>query len=335
VHDRSVSEGSARGGLVVIGNFDGVHRGHQALLADAADEGARRTLAPIALTFHPHPSVVLGRPEPPVLTALPRKIELIERVAPGLAAHVEPFDRAFAAQTADEFASRILVAKLSARVVLVGQNFRFGKGRAGDFAALVRLGGQLGFEARSHKLVGDEAGPWSSTRVRAAVAQGDLAAAEAMLGRPHMVSGVVVRGDQRGRTIGFPTCNLDEVVEALPPNGVYAVLVDRELDAKTDGQRGASSPRHAEALARGVANIGVRPTVDPSATRPRVEVHLFDVDEDLYGARLRVHLVGMLRPERKFAGLDELRAQIGRDADDARAMTAALAPDPSADGAFR
>ncbi|KYF91214.1 riboflavin biosynthesis protein RibF [Sorangium sp. So ce394] len=314
-----------RGSLVIIGNFDGVHRGHQALLADAALDAERRGLSPVALTFAPHPASVLGRTPPPTLTALPRKIELIRRVQPAIRVDVVTFDRAFAAQTPEEFVRRVLLDRLAARVVLVGANFRFGHGRAGDFTTLGRLGEDLGFETRSHPLVGDAEGAWSSTRVRAAIARGDLEAAEQMLSRPHMLSGVVAQGAKRGRTIGFPTCNLDEIEEALPPFGVYATLVDR-----------VTPSGRAIALARGVANLGVRPTVEPSKqARPNLEVHLFDIDEDLYGAALRVHLVARLREERRFSGLPELKAQIARDAEAARARLAPLAADPAAEGAFR
>ena len=324
--DPSQRDDAQAGSLVVIGNFDGVHRGHQALFAEAAAEAERRGLRPIALTFSPHPALVLGRAPPPILTTLPRKIELIERARPPLGVVVEAFDQAFSEQTPEEFARHVLAERLGAAVVVVGDDFRFGHRRAGDLPALARLGERYGFEAHSHPLVGDEGGRWSSTRVREAIARGDLEEARRILSRPHMLSGVVVEGDRRGRTIGFPTCNLAEVAEALPPFGVYATLVDRTGD---DGR-----PR---ALARGVANLGVRPTVkDPSAP-PTVEVHLLDHDEDLYGARLRVHLVSRLRPERRFSGIEELRAQISADAAEARQRLNALAPDapdPEAQGAW-
>jgi riboflavin kinase/FMN adenylyltransferase len=307
---------------LTIGNFDGVHRGHQAVLADAAKDARARGLEPAVLTFAPHPLAVLGRPVPPVLTSLARKIELLRRTSPAIVPMVERFDLAFAAQTPADFARDVLV-RLGARVVIVGHNFRFGHRRAGDFDALARLGVELGFETRSHELIGDAEGTWSSTRIREAIGRGDLDDAARMLGRPHMVAGVVVEGDRRGRTIGFPTCNLGAVEEALPPFGVYAVLVDRE-----HGRSGAA------ALAGGVCNIGVRPTVKTDAPAT-VEVHLFDVDEDLYGARLRVHLVTRLRPEQRFAGLDALKAQIARDAAAARERLAGLAPDPAACGAYR
>ncbi|MEP7125757.1 MAG: bifunctional riboflavin kinase/FAD synthetase [Byssovorax sp.] len=313
---------SSRARIVAIGNFDGVHLGHQAVLADASRDAEARDLLASALTFTPHPAEALGRTAPPLLTTIARKIELFRRVAPTVEPVIERFDRAFAEQTPAEFAERVLARQLHARVVVVGHNFRFGHARAGDFALLQRLGEELGFETRSQTLLGDARGPFSSTRVREALARGALDEASAMLGRPHMVSGTVIQGDQRGRTIGFPTCNLGDVAEALPAFGVYAVLVDRE-----DAGR-------ARALARGVANIGVRPTVNDSAPRPSVEVHLFDLDTDLYGAKLRVHLIERLRPEQKFDGFAALKAQIARDADDARARLESRAADPSAEGAW-
>jgi riboflavin kinase/FMN adenylyltransferase len=319
-------QGAKVGRIVAIGNFDGVHRGHQAVLLDAARDAELRGLRPAVLTFSPHPSEVLGRAAPPLLTRLARKLELFAQVAPAIEPIVERFDLAFASQSPAEFAERVLAARLNAKVVVVGHNFRFGKARQGDFEALVHLGKPLGFEVRTQPLVGDAAGAWSSTRIREALKAGDLDAASAMLGRPHMLSGAVSRGDQRGRTIGFPTANLAEVEEALPPWGVYAVLVDKEEPGP---------PARAVALAKGVANIGVRPTVKPGEMRPNVEVHLFDWSGDLYGATIRVHLVSRLRAEQKFSGIDALKAQIARDAEAARARLADVQPDPRAGGAFR
>ncbi|MFO0591761.1 MAG: bifunctional riboflavin kinase/FAD synthetase [Polyangiaceae bacterium] len=307
------------GRLVAIGNFDGVHRGHQAVLAGAASDARARGLSPVVLTFEPHPAAVIGRGAPPVLSPLPRKIELIERAVPAIHVVVKRFDLDFAAQSPESFARDVLVNELSARHVIVGKNFRFGKDRAGDFDVLSALGRELGFETRSHALVGDEEGTFSSTRVRKAVAAGDLDAARAVLGRPHALTGVVVRGDQRGRTLGFPTANLAQVVEALPPFGVYAVLVDR--------MEGAATSQRAVALAAGVANIGVRPTVKEGAP-PSIEVNLFDVDEDLYGASLRVHLIARLRGEQRFSGVDALRAQIAKDAAAARAIVSGTSATP-------
>jgi riboflavin kinase/FMN adenylyltransferase len=246
---------------------------------------------------------------------------------------VKTFDQALAQFTPERFAREVLVDELGAVRALVGQNFRFGKARAGDLATLVKLGEELGFVARATEIVGDERGPWSSTRVRRSIEAGDWADVERVLGRPHALAGVVVRGDQRGRTIGFPTANLSGVEEVLPPFGVYAVLVDR-LDR----------PEQPRALARGVANIGVRPTVSKSAeppaahrpggAGPSTEVHLLDFhperdeDRDLYGARLRLHLVSFLRAERKFDGLDALKAQIAVDVESARTVLETKKPAP-------
>lgn len=310
--------------LIAIGNFDGVHRGHRAVLGQAADLAHTRGLEPIVLTFDPHPAEVLGRKAPPLLTPLERKKRLCERAMPGGHVVVVPFDRPFAAQNPREFAENVLV-RLGARVVMVGKNFRFGANRAGDFDELSRLGTEFGFETCSHALVGDDAGAWSSSRVRNEIAQGHLDEARSILGRWHALSGTVVHGDKRGRTIGFPTANIIDIPEALPPFGVMAVVVDK-LDH-------AGEERNIM-LGRGVANLGLRPTVDSSATAPRLEVNLFDFEGNLYGARLRVHLVRHLRPEKRFSGIDTLRAQIIEDAAHARDVLADVRPDPNAHGAW-
>ena len=308
-----------RASLVAIGNFDGVHRGHQAVIAQALQLAQSESLAPLVLTFDPHPAVVLGRGTLPALTTLERKLDLLCRESPSLQVVVEPFTLELAQTEPADFARRLLVDALGAKLVLVGQNFRFGRRRAGDFALLAQLGKELGFAARAASLEGDARGPISSTRVRAALEQGDLVEVEALLGRPHALTGVVVAGQGRGRSIGVPTANLDSLREALPPHGVYAVLVDEQRDGGFF------------ALAGGVANFGVRPTLGAG---PSFEAHLFDVARDLYGRTLRVHLLGRLREERKFSGIDELRQQIARDAAAAREMVAARKPDPRALGAW-
>ncbi len=305
--------------LVAIGNFDGVHRGHRAVIADVAREAHRLGLAPLVLTFHPHPTEVLGRAKLATLTTLERKIELIRRIDPRVRVVVEPFTLDLAKKTPEEFARELIVERLGARVVIVGENFRFGHRRAGDLTTLSELGQTLGFEARALPLTGDDHGGFSSSRVREALLRGDLAEVERVLGRPHSLSGTVVRGHERGRTIGVPTANLGDVAEALPPYGVYACAVDE------------IGERSAQLLATGVANIGVRPTVDAGFS---VEVHLFDIDRDLYGRRLRVHLVRRLREERKFDGLPALKQQIELDSRAAHEALADRHPDPAARGAW-
>jgi riboflavin kinase/FMN adenylyltransferase len=298
---------AARECSLVVGNFDGLHRGHQAILHEAVDHARSRGIEAGLLTFAPHPAGVVGRGAPPMLTTMEQRAELagalgVDRL------YARKFDLAFAAWEPEHFA-RVLVAELlHARFVVVGENFRFGAKRKGDLALLRLLGPTLGFHVRVAAVASDARGPFSSTRAREAIATGDLDEATHVLGRPHAATGTVVRGDQRGRTLQFPTANLGGVLEMLPPNGVYAVTVERE-------ERGRFVP-----LAGGVTNLGTRPTVD--GTRLSIEAHLFDFDGDLYGARLRLQWRHRLRDERKFGSLDELKAQIARDAADARAYLA-------------
>ncbi len=286
--------------LVVIGNFDGVHRGHRVVLGAAMTEARAEGLLPTLLTFHPHPSDVLSGSPRPWLSWPDEKKRLLAEAAPGLEVAQEPFTLELAAMSPEEFAERVLRDRFAARVVIVGENFRFGRARAGDLARLAELGRALGFRAHSVPLLSDEHGPLSSTRVRAALAAGDLDEAAYVLGRPYAFEGVVVRGDGRGRTIGVPTANLEHIDGTLPGDGVYTALVGA----------GAGVTR-----AGAVLNIGARPTVE----RPHaVEAHLLDRDEDLYGARLRVTLVRRLRGVKRFASLAELTAQIARDIEAAR-----------------
>jgi riboflavin kinase/FMN adenylyltransferase len=301
--------------LVVIGNFDGFHRGHQALLAAAAREAMAEGLGPRVLTFTPHPAKVLGRTPPPVLTRPERKRELVRRAFPTVEVVEQTFDLGFAALSPDQFAEWLAREQGAARV-LVGQNFRFGKGRAGGFDDLVRLGAVHGFRAAFEPLVGDDGGAWSSTRIRNAIATGDLPAAERMLGRPHLLIGEVGRGKQLGRTIGMPTANLEAVEEMLPPFGVYATLVDIVE---------AGRPR---ALGLGAMSIGVNPTTD-TTTHVKAEVNVLDFDGDLYGRTLRVSLVARIRGEERFDSLDALVAQMRVDVASCRDALAGRKPDPS------
>jgi riboflavin kinase/FMN adenylyltransferase len=308
----AVEDASATGslalvpGVLVVGNFDGVHLGHQAVLGEAVSRARALGLPAGVLTFQPHPAAVVGAGAPALLTTLERRAELVgalgvERV------YVRRFDAAFAAWQPERFARELVAQTLHARLVVVGENFRFGAKRAGDLTLLRALGAELGFEVLVHAAASDARGPYSSTRARVAVVAGDLDEVRRVLGRPHALSGVVVHGDERGRTIGVPTANLGDVPELLPPNGVYAVTVERYRD-----DLGAFHP-----LARGLTNIGVRPTVGGGG-RLSVETYLLDFEGDLYDARLRVHLVARLRDEKKFGSLDELKAQIARDVASAR-----------------
>jgi riboflavin kinase/FMN adenylyltransferase len=306
----------ARPSVVAIGNFDGVHRGHQAVIAEARAQADARKLDACALTFDPHPLDVLGKGAAPKLMTLQRRAELIlglgvDRVV------VRRFDPEFAAWSPEAFARRLLASTLQAKVVLVGENFRFGANREGDRARLQELGAQLGFEVYAHAIAGDATGPFSSTRVRSAVAAGDVAEAERVLGRRYAIRGVVEHGAKLGRTLGFPTANLTSIAAMLPADGIYAVVVD---------ECGASGPP--KALAVGAMSIGLRPTINGAEGRT-VEVFLLDFAGDLYGKSLRAHFVARLRDELRFDGLDALKAQIARDVDETRSLTEGIAPGPS------
>jgi riboflavin kinase/FMN adenylyltransferase len=293
--------------VVVIGNLDGVHRGHQAVLRQGCAVAAERGLSTIALTFDPHPSEVLRGATPPRLATLERRVELLRRHGADDVV-VEPFTPDFAGFSPERFVKELLVERLGAQAIVVGENFRFGAQRAGDLELMRGFGKALGFEVAAAEVAGDEHGPFSSTRVRDAIACGDLDEATRTLGRRHSLYGIIEGGDRRGRTIGFPTANVGGVIEVLPPVGVYAVFADDDRP--------------------GVMNLGVRPTVDGKSLR--VEVHLFDFDGDIYGQPMRVHLVKRLRDEKKFAGLDELKAQIAIDAAAAREVLSTAAPGDAA-----
>lgn len=288
---------------VAIGNFDGVHAGHRALVSALMDTAAALGARPLVYTFEPAPTAVLARERhQPRILPLPDRVRLLGDVGvPSVV--VERFSRAFAAHPAGWFVEHVLRRRLRAAAVVVGYDFRFGMGRDGDVHALRRLGPELrvvevpAFEA--------EGAPVSSSRVRKLVAAGEVEAAARLLGRPHRLAGTVVRGDQLGRTIGFPTANLESEVELLPADGVYAV--------RASVDEGPWTPA--------VMNVGVRPTVE--GTTRRLEVHVLEGGGDWYGAELRVDLVARLRGERRFPDLDALRAQIAADVAAARGLLGA------------
>lgn len=302
-HDHRVARRSRRTALAV-GNFDGVHVGHRHLLARVRDAAAAIGGDAVALTFEPHPTRVIA-PEraSPVITGLDRKLELL--AAEGLdAAVVLRFDHAFAAQSPRDFVASV-IAGLGAREVFVGGDFRFGHDRSGDGAALAAMGAEFDFRAQVVPQVTDAAGETvSSSRVRRALAAGDLPLAKRLLGRDFDLDGLVVLGDRRGRTLGFPTANLATPCEALPRDGVYAARVT-VLGAGDDTAHPA------------VVNIGHRPTFRAGRS---IEAHLLDGDHALYGRTLRVAFAARLRDERRFDGVDALVAQIRDDVAAARAI---------------
>jgi riboflavin kinase / FMN adenylyltransferase len=304
--------------VVVIGNFDGVHRGHSAVLTSAVERAKSAGLSSLVLTFDPHPSAVLGRGEPPRLTTMERRVELLGRAGIDRVV-VRRFDLAFAAWTPERFVQELIAGELGARQVVVGRNFHFGSKRAGDFTSLVELGKVHGFTASAFEVLGDAVGPFSSSRVRAAIVAGDIDEASAVLGHWHALSGVVGEGRKLGRTIGFPTANLVDIPEVLPTDGIYAVVADEIV------------PGGGRALAKGAMSIGLRPTI-PGATGRTCETYFFDLDRDLYGVKLRIHVVARLRDELKLSGLDELKARIAQDCNEARQRLAGVRV--REDGAF-
>lgn len=286
---------------VTIGNFDGLHRGHQAMLARLKEEAARRGLPSCVLTFEPHPREFFNPTEAPVrLSSLREKSELIE--AAGIdRLHVCRFNRHFASLSPEEFIEHVLVGTLGTRWLLVGDDFRFGARRAGDFALLRQAGAQFDFEVESLPTVSVEGKRASSTAVREALAAGDMQHAHELLGRPYSISGHVMHGDKLGRKIGFPTANIRLQHNRPPLSGIFAVEVH--------GLNGAAL--------QGVASLGTRPTVHEHGN-PTLEVFIFDFRDELYGRRLRVDFLKKLRDEEKYPDLDALIVQIGRDVDNAK-----------------
>ncbi|MDX1503360.1 MAG: bifunctional riboflavin kinase/FAD synthetase [Thermoanaerobaculia bacterium] len=290
-----------RRAVVTVGNYDGVHRGQRAVLSRVTERAARLRAPAVAVSFDPHPRTVLTPgAEVPALTTRSQKVTLLEGCGLDALAVVR-FTPAFAETTAEEFVRRFLVGALGARAVLVGEKFSFGRGRQGNLELLRRLGDEQGFDVEEVPKVRHDGEAISSTRIREAVAAGDVAAAREMLGRPYAVEGVVVHGDGRGSSIGWPTANLETANELLPAHGVYAVGVRLEDEP----------PRPA------VANLGVRPTVSTEG-RPVAEAHLLDFEGDLYGRPAELLFCRRLRGEHRFPSLEALSEQIGRDAAEAR-----------------
>ena len=305
-----VTHGTVRpgGGPIglTIGNFDGVHRGHRAMLERLVEKSRELRLPCSVLTFEPHPREFFSPSAAPArLSRLREKLELLAEA--GIQrAHVLRFGARLAGLAADRFVEDVLVRGLGVRWLLVGRDFRFGARRAGDFAALQASAAGGGFEVEAMGDVSEAGQRISSSGVRAALAAGDLAGAARLLGRGYSMSGRVAHGEKLGRTLGFPTANI--VLRRRPPlAGIFAVTAELEETRETETR----------SVLRGVASVGRRPTVKADAP-PLLEVHLFDWNGDLYGRHLRVKFLHKLRDEAKYDGLNALRAAIARDAEQAR-----------------
>jgi len=282
--------------VVTIGVYDGVHRGHQVTLRRVIDRARSADLPAVVVTFEPHPLVVL-RPgmQVPVLTPLAHKAELLEELGID-ALCIVPFTREFSRLEPDEFAHHMLVANLHAAAVVVGSNFRFGHRAAGDVDLLAQLGQQFGFAVESINLAGAADTTWSSTYIRSCIEAGDVASAAEALSRPHRVEGVIVRGDRRGRELGFPTANLEPLPSsAIPGDGIYA------------GWMHLAAERVAAAI-----SVGTNPTFEGRSRR--VEAYAIDREDlDLYGAHAAFSFVERLRDTVKFDSVDGLVAQMSDD----------------------
>ncbi len=299
-----------KGGVTAIGNFDGVHRGHQTVLNRALELAQSRGVPALVLTFEPHPRTVFN-PDKPVfrLTPAPVRAQVLE--AMGFHSVIEyPFDREFASRSAEEFVRSILVDWLGATEVVTGFDFHFGKGREGGPAFLMEAGKRNGFGVTLVDAFRDEgAEVVSSSRIRRLLAEGDVAQAAGLLGYRFTVEAEVIKGQQLGRTLGYPTANMALAPEAELKPGIYAVRLRR-----ADGS-----------LHDGVASFGYRPTVTEDGA-PLLETYVFDFAGNLYGEHCRVSFFGHLRDELKFTGLEPLVEQIRKDEEEARALLSGKRP---------
>jgi riboflavin kinase/FMN adenylyltransferase len=325
--------------VVTIGVYDGVHRGHQATIRHTVQRARDLGLRSVMVTFDPHPSEVV-RPgsHPAVLTEPARKAELIEELGVDVLC-VVPFTAEFSRLSAEAFVHDVLVEHLHAAAVVVGENFRFGNRAAGDVALLERLGRTFGFEVDGAPLVAADRTVFSSTYIRACVDAGDVAAAAAALGRQHRLEGVVVRGDQRGRELGFPTANLlSGRYAAVPADGVYAAWLVRRAGQRFSGSARSerseprsrdqrfsgsarserSEPRSRDQRLMAAVSIGSNPTF--SGRERRVEAYVLDFSDDLYGERVALDFAAHLREMRRYDGVEPLIAQIRDDVERTREL---------------
>jgi riboflavin kinase / FMN adenylyltransferase len=284
-----------------IGVFDGVHLGHQAVISTSAEHARAANGTPVVVTFDPHPEKIL-RPEsaPHLLTATSHKIALIRDLGVGHLLIIT-FDKQFAATEPEDFVRQLVKHSKPLREICVGHEWSFGKNRRGNLELLKKLGAQFDFDVLGIPPVTVNGELVSSTTIREAVEAGDLGKAAEMLGREYTILATVVRGDDLGKKIGFPTANLSAHNEQFPPNGVYFA------EAKLDG-----------VVYPGVVNLGYRPTVSSSKTERVLEIHLLDFERDIYGKDVEVRFIRYMRPEKRFENIDALVRQIGRDVQQAR-----------------
>lgn len=311
LRDYTFATDDDRGASAAIGNFDGVHLGHQAVI-EIARQGAVDRACPLGvMTFEPHPREVFAPDGPPFrLMNSEARANRLEKLGVDILYELS-FSPALSGLSAEAFAREVICDGLRLSHVVIGRDFHFGKGRSGSAADMEVFGADMGFDVTVVDLIETGGIEVSSTRIREALSQGDPGTAAAMLGHWHRIEGEVIRGDQRGRLLGYPTTNMSIAGLHPPKFGVYAVLVD------------VLTGEHAGAY-HGVASMGVRPMFGENL--PNLETFIFDFSGDLYGEHLSVALIEYLRPEEKFDGVDALVKQMDLDSDRARAILAALAP---------
>lgn len=289
--------------VLTLGNFDGLHLGHQELIKMVMKRARETGAVGMVVTFRPHPLKILA-PEkcPPLISIYEEKIALFEKLGLDVLVKI-PFTLDFSAMSPEDFTRGILCDLLGAREIFVGYNYRFGKGRAGDVGTLKRLGKEYGFVVREIEQISLDGEVISSTKIRKLLAEGSVEHAARLLGRAYAITGVVVKGDGRGRGLGFPTANIAPKHSIIPADGVYAVRFFVR-----------------EKFYDGIANVGMRPTFDEK--RLTIEVHILDFDEDIYGEEISLYFLGRIREERKFKSPDDLVRQIASDIRTARKMLA-------------
>lgn len=289
--------------IVTLGNFDGLHLGHQELLKMVMKRARETGALSLVVTFRPHPLKILA-PEkcPPLISIYEEKIQLFEKLGIDVLVKI-PFTLDFSAMSPEDFVTDILCNTLGAKEIFVGYNYRFGKGREGNVQTLKKLGERLGFIVREVEQVSLNGEVISSTKIRDLLSDGEVEHASRLLGRPYAITGIVVKGDGRGKILGFPTANIAPKHEIIPPDGVYAVRLSVR-----------------EKYYDGIANIGLRPTFNKQSHT--IEVHVFDFNEDIYGEEISLFFFGKIRKEKKFKNADDLIRQIRFDIETAKKILA-------------
>jgi riboflavin kinase/FMN adenylyltransferase len=286
--------------VLTIGTFDGVHSGHMAILNELKQQAKALSGETIVITFHPHPRRILNNADAPaLLTSLDERIERFQSLGINHLV-VVPFDPAFSELKAEDYVEQFIVTHFHPKLIIIGNDHRFGKSRSGDFALLSKMGNSFGYQVMEIPEQVLNASRVSSTNIRHALLNGDIKLANQLLTYPYQLTGKVIVGDKLGRTLGFPTANLsiNDSDKLIPASGVYAVAIQLKKDEKTRNFKG-------------MMNIGYRPTVN--GKERRIEVHIFSFDEDIYNETLRVSLIAYTRKEMKFSGLEALKEQLHKD----------------------